>query len=192
VKRLIVHQSIFDDIVEKLKKLVESKIVGDPESTNTDIGSLVAKRQVELLESQVEDAIKKGAEVVTGGKRPEKLKGAYYQPTILTNIKRNMRVWTEETFGPVLAVVPFKTEEEAIELANDTVYGLGAQIYSENKERALRVAKKIEAGTIDINKGNHWLPCNPFGGYKNSGMGREHGRIGFQELTQVKVVAIEK
>ena len=91
VKRLIVHQSIFDDIVEKLKKLVESKIVGDPESTNTDIGSLVAKRQVELLESQVEDAIKKGAEVVTGGKRPEKLKGAYYQPTILTNIKRNMR-----------------------------------------------------------------------------------------------------
>jgi len=192
MKRLIVHKSIFNDVVGKLKKLVESKVVGDPENKKTDIGSLVAKRQVELLELQVEDAIKKGAKVITGGKRPEKLKGAYYQLTILTNIKRNMRVWTEEIFGPVLVVVPFKTEEEAIRLANDTAYGLGAQIYSENKERALRVAQKIEAGTIDINKANHWLPCNPFGGYKNSGMGREHGRIGFQELIQVKVVAIEK
>ena len=192
MKRLIVHQSIFNEVIEKFKKVVESKVMGDPENKNTDIGSLAAKRQVDLLESQVEDAIKKGAQVITGGKRPRNLKGAYYQPTILTNIKRNMRVWTEETFGPVLVVVPFKTEKEAIELANDTIYGLGAQIYSEDKERALRVASKIEAGTIDINKGNHWLPCNPFGGYKNSGMGREHGRYGFQELSQIKVLAVEK
>lgn len=192
MKRLIVHQSIFSEILERFKKEVETKVVGDPESKGTDIGSLVAKRQLDLLESQIEDAISKGAKAITGGKRPQNLKGAYYQPTILTNIKRNMRVWTEETFGPVLVIVPFKTENEAIKLANDTTYGLGAQIYSGDKERALRVASKIEAGTIDINKGNHWLPCNPFGGYKNSGMGREHGRYGFQELTQIKVVAIEK
>ena len=190
LKRLIVHQSIFEEVVEKLKGRLEKVIVGDPEDKKTEIGSLVAKRQLELLELQVADAVKKGAKIVIGGKRPKNLKGAYYLPTILTNIKRNMRVWKEEVFGPVLPVISFKTEKEAIELANDTVYGLGAQVYSKNKERALRVASKIDAGCIDINKGNHWLPCNPFGGYKESGMGREHGRIGWQELCQAKVISM--
>jgi len=192
LKRLIVHQSIFDKVIEKLKQIAESKIIGDPEDMNTDIGSLVAERQLKLAEGQVRDAIKKGARVITGGRRPKYLKGAYYLPTILTNIKKNMRVWKEETFGPVLVVMPFKTEKEAIKLANDTKYGLGAQIYTKDKKRALRIASKIEAGTIDINEGNHWLPCNPFGGYKESGMGREHGGFGLRELTQIKVIAIEK
>lgn len=192
LKRLIVHQSIFDEVVEKLKHIAESRIIGDPENMKTDIGSLVAERQLKLVEAQVKDAIKKGANAITGGRRPKDLKGAYYLPTILTNIKRNMRVWKEETFAPVLVVMPFKTEEEAIELANDTNYGLGAQIYTKDKKRALQIASKIEAGTIDVGEGNHWLPCNPFGGYKESGMGREHGEIGFRELTQIKVIAIEK
>lgn len=192
LKRLLVHQSIFDEVVEKLKKTIESKVVGDPENINTDIGSLVAERQLELLELQVEDAVKKGVNIVAGGSRPKNLKGAYYLPTLLTNIKTTMKVWKEETFGPVLVVVPFQTEGEAVGLANDTSYGLGAQIYSRDKSRALRVASKIEAGTVDINNANHWLACNPFGGYKNSGMGREHGKYGFRELTQVKVVAEEK
>lgn len=192
LKRLIVHQSIFADVVKKLKDIVESKIVGNPEARKTDIGSLAAKRQLKLLESQVKDALKKGAKIITGGKRPENLKGAYYLPTILTNIKRNMRVWREETFGPVLVIVPFKTEKEAINLANDTIYGLGAQIYTSDKKRALGIAQKIEAGTVEINKADHWLPCNPFGGYKKSGMGRQHGEYGFQELVQIKVVAMEK
>jgi len=192
MKRLIVHQSIFSAVVKKLKKIVESKVVGDPEDEKTDIGSLVAKRQLELLESQVNDAVRQGAKVVTGGKRPKNLKGAYYLPTILTNIKRTMRVWKEETFGPVLVIVPFKTEKEAIELANDTTYGLGAQIYTKNKNRAIRVASKVDAGTVEINKASHWLGCNPFGGYKNSGIGREHGKFGFHELSQVKVVSVEK
>lgn len=191
LKRLIVHQSIFDNVVDKLKKVVESKIIGDPEDKNTDIGSLVAKRQLVLLESQVEDAIKKGANIVTGGKRPPGLKGAYYSPTILTNVKKDMRVWKEETFGPVLVVAPFKTEEEAIKLANNTLFGLGAQVYTQDKKRAARFASKIEAGTIDINQGNHWLPCTPFGGHKQSGIGVEHGESGFRELTQIKVVATE-
>lgn len=192
LKRLIVHRSKFNEVVAKTKKKVEIKRVGDPESPDTDIGSLVAKRQLQLLESQVEDAIKKGAKVITGGKRPENLKGAYYQPTILTNVKRNMRVWKEETFGPVLVVVPFNTEEEAIKLANDTNYGLGSIVFTSDKERAWRVASKIKSGTVEINLANHWLACNPFGGYKESGMGREHGRYGFQELTQLKIVSIEK
>ena len=103
-----------------------------------------------------------------------------------------MRVWQEEVFGPVLPVVSFKTEKEAIRLANDTVYGLGAKVFSKDKERALRVASRIDAGCINVNKGNHWLPCNPFGGYKASGMGREHGRHGFQELCQIKVISVSK
>lgn len=191
LKRLIVHQSVFQTVVQKLKEKVESKIVGDPEEPKTDIGSLVARRQLELLKSQVEDAVKKGARVVIGGKSPENLKGAYYLPTILINIKRDMRVWKEEVFGPVLPVKAFKTEEEAIELANDTSYGLGASVFTAERKRALRVASKIQAGSVEINGVSRWLPCNPFGGYKDSGVGREHGRVGFQELCQIKVITNE-
>lgn len=192
LKRLIVHKKIFEEVVGKLKERVGKAIVRNPEDPKTQLGSLVAKRQLELLESQVEDAFKKGARIVIGGKRPKDLKGAYYLPTILTSIKRNMRVWQEEVFGPVLPIIAFTREEEAVELANDTAYGLGAKVYSKDKKRALRVAAKLEAGCVEINNGNHWLPCNPFGGYKDSGMGREHGKWGFQELCQVKVVSLGK
>jgi len=190
IKRLIVHEKIFDELVERLKKRVNKAVVGDPEDKKTELGSLVAKRQLELLESQVEDAVKKGAKVIVGGKIPRGLKGAYYLPTILTNIKKGMRVWKEEIFGPVLPIISFRTEKEAVDLANDTAYGLGAVVFSKDKERALRVASRIEAGCVDVNKGNHWRPHNPFGGCKESGMGREHGKHGFQELCQIKVVAV--
>lgn len=190
IKRLIVQQKLFNEVVGKLKRRLEKVVVGDPEDKKTDLGSLVAKRQLELLESQVGDAVGKGAKVVIGGKSPDNLEGAYYLPTILTNVEKNMRVWKEEVFGPVLPIVSFKTEEEAIRLANDTTYGLGAVVFSKNKERALRVASRVKSGCVDINQGDHWKPCNPFGGYKESGMGREHGRHGFQELCQMKVVAV--
>ena len=103
-----------------------------------------------------------------------------------------MRVWKEEVFGPVLSMVPFETEEEAIELANDTEYGLGATVFTEDKEKGKRVASRIEAGTVEINEPSHWLMCNPFGGYKSSGIGREHGIYGMRQLTQVKVISAEK
>ncbi len=192
LKRLLVHESLFDDVVNKLKEKVESKKVGDPEKEETDIGSLVAKRQSDLLDAQVQDAVRKGAKVVTGGKQPEGLKGAYYLPTILTGVTREMRVWQEETFGPVLVVVPFKTEEEAVQMANDTKYGLGMLVFTKDKERALRVASRVQAGTVEVNLATHWLYCNPFGGYKESGMGREHGKEGFRELCQIKVLSVEK
>lgn len=192
LKRLIVHESIFDKVVGKIKNEVERKVVGNPQDLKTEIGSLVAKRQLELLETQVKDAVEKGAKIITGGHKPERLKGAYYLPTILTKIKPNMRVWSEETFGQVLVIVPFKTEEEAIKLANDSKYGLGSLIFTNDEEKALRVASKIDSGTVEINNANHWLTCNPFGGYKESGMGREHGIHGFRELTQIKVVSMEK
>ena len=192
LKRLIVEESVFDEVIEKLKNKIESKIVGDPDKEETDIGSLAAKRQLDLLEAQVRDAVNKGAKVITGGKKPNNLKGAYYMPTILANITKDMRVWNEEVFGPVLVVVPFKDEDEAISLANGTEYGLGALVFTNDKKRAERIALKIEAGTVEINSAIHWVACNPFGGYKSSGMGREHGIYGFHELCQIKVISKEK
>lgn len=192
LKRLIVHESKFEEVVKKLKELLESKKLGDPTDENTNIGPLVAKRQLDLLEDQVLDAVKKGANIITGGKRPKNMKGTYWEPTILTNIKSQMRVWQEEVFGPVLPIVPFKTEEEAISLANDTRYGLGAYLFTKGKKRALKIARQIKTGMVSINGASYLEPCSPFGGYKESGIGREHGKFGFAELTQVKVVAMEK
>ena len=192
LKRLLIQESIFDQVVEKLKIRFGKIVVGNPLNEKTDIASLVAKRQADLLEAQINDAIVKGANVVFGGKRPEKLKGAYFLPTLLTNIKKNMRVWKEEVFGPALIAVSFRNEEEAISLANETRYGLGSIIFTKDKDRAHRIASRIEAGNVEINSANHWLPCNPFGGYKESGIGREHGEIGLQELCQIKLVSEEK
>ncbi len=192
IKRAIVHESIFDEFVNELKTATENKKLGDPEKKETEVGSLVAKRQLEILEEQVSDAIKKGAKVIMGGKRPEGRAGAYFEPTILTNITKDMRVWKEEVFGPVLPVVSFKTEKEAINLANDSVYGLSSRVITRNAERAERVASQIEAGTVEINKGDRWLSCNPFGGYKMSGIGRENGIMGFRQLCRVKVVSRSK
>lgn len=192
IKRLIVHESIVDQLAIALKEILKLKQVGNPEDEKTDIGSLAAKRQLELLDSQVKDAIEKGAKILTQLDLPKNLKGAFYPPTVLTNITRDMRIWTEEVFGPVLPIITFKTEQEAIELANNTPYGLGSRVISKDLERAKRVASKIEAGTVEINEGNRWLSCNPFGGYKNSGMGQEHGVLGFRELCQVKVISSSK
>lgn len=123
---------------------------------------------------------------------PKNLAGAFYEPTILTNITREMRVWTEEVFGPVLPVISFQTEEKAIAMANDTSYGLGSRVFTKDPGRAKRVAARIEAGTVEINQVSRWLACNPFGGYKQSGLGREHGVVGFRELCQIKVISAEK
>lgn len=192
LKRLMVHESRFDEVVAKLKAIAESTVVGDPFDKTTQLGPLVAKRQLELLEGQVADAVSKGATIVTGGKRPEKLEGAYYLPTLLTNVSKEMRVWKEEVFGTVLPILPFSTEAEAIELANDTDYGLGAYVYTTDIERYRRVARQLQAGLIVCNNTSGFSPLTPFGGYKKSGIGRQNGFIGFAEVTQIKVIVDEK
>lgn len=191
-KRLIIHESKYDEFVSKFKIKVENLIVGLPEDKKTNIGPLVSQKQLSTLESQVKDAVDKGAKIVIGGKKPLGLKGAYYVPTILINISRDMKVWKEEVFGPVLPVVTFSSEEEAVELANDTEYGLGSQIFSSNESKILRVAKKLEAGNVDTNGVGHFKPVNPFGGYKASGIGREHGIHGFRELCKIKTISLKK
>ena len=146
-----------------------------------------------MLISQVEDAKTKGAKIITGGNSlEEKLDGAFFEPTVLTDVTSNMRVWKEEVFGPVLPIVKFKTEQEAIKLSNQTAYGLGSYVFTKDKDRAERVSSKIESGMVSVNGVNYVMPFNPFGGYKNSGFGREHGRYGFHEVTQVKIVARNK
>lgn len=192
IKRLIVHESIFAEVTKKLIEELKIKKIGDPSDIGTDIGPLVAKRQQDLLTSQVNDALKKGAKIAFMKEIPENLQGAYYPPTLLTDIKPEIRVWHEEVFGPVLPIVTFKTDEEAVRLANNTCYGLGSRIYCGDLEKAQHIASKIQAGTVEINNVNRWLNCNPFGGYKSSGMGRELGTVGFRELCQVKVVCMEK
>jgi acyl-CoA reductase-like NAD-dependent aldehyde dehydrogenase len=133
-----------------------------------------------------------GAKVVTGGRRPAGLNGAYYEPTLLTFVTTDMRVWQEETFGPVLPMVAFKDEDEAIALANDTVYGLGAHVLTDDKNRFRRVAAQIQSGMVAHNQISYAHPENPFGGYKQSGMGRTNGQSGFHEMTQIKLISEEK
>jgi len=189
LKRLIVHESICDQVVEKLRKIIDAQIIGDPLNEKTTIGSLSAKRQLETLEVQVEDAREKGAIIVTGGKQEEGLDGAYYMPTLITNTTSEMKVVTEEVFGPVLPIITFKTEKEALQIANNTQYGLSAFVYSKDLERASRIAHALEAGQVSINGCSYFSTNAPFGGYKKSGIGRTKGDIGFLQVTQQKVIS---
>lgn len=193
LKRLLVQHDIFDVVVEKLRALILTKKIGPAHDPSTDIGPLVAERQVHYLEEQVADAIHKGACVIIGGKRPSHIEGAYYEPTILTDITGDMSVWKEEVFGPVLPIMSFTTEDKAIALANDSQYGLGGYIYTQDKTRALRVSRHLQTGNISVNAAYYnVIPQDPFGGYKNSGLGREHGKQGLRELCSTKLVALKK
>jgi succinate-semialdehyde dehydrogenase/glutarate-semialdehyde dehydrogenase len=192
LKRLLVHESKLDEVLEALKKVNASKKVGDALEETTDIGPLVAKRQVDLLKGQLQDALDKGAKVVFGGKEPAGLQGAYFEPTLLTDISFDMRVWKEEVFGPVLPIVTFKTEDEAVKLANDTIYGLGAFVFTTDTERYMRVAKELQTGIVAHNNALYFSTITPFGGYKASGNSRSLGVEGFHEVTQIKVISEEK
>lgn len=192
LKRLIVHESKVDEAISKLTSIIKEKKIGEATNSQTDVGPLVAERQLKLLEEQVADATDKGAKVIVGGKKPEGVSGAYYEPTLLTNIVVDMRVWQEEVFGPVLPIVTFSTEEEAISMANDTKYGLGAYIFTKDNERFMRVAHLLESGMVSQNTLSYINTCNPFTGYKMSGGGREHAQFGFEDVTQIKVIARQK
>lgn len=188
LKRLIVHEKIADELTAALKKIVDKQKIGDPLDPKTDLGSLVAKRQLDLLNEQLKGALDKGAKIVAQAKLDSNLKGAFFPATLLTNITKDMRVWHEEVFGPIFPIVTFDSEEKAVRMANDTPYGLGARVMSGDHKRAERVVAQIDAGSIAINYEARFAACDPFGGFKNSGLGRERGIHGLQELCQIKVV----
>lgn len=191
LKRLMVHESVWDPLVEKLMGRLSMVQLGDPSQPQFQMGPLVSQKQLEVLERQVDGAVKKGAIVITGGKRPG-LFGSYYEPTLLSSVTPDMRVWTEEVFGPVLPMIKFIDEAQAIRQANHTDYGLGAYIYTRDMDRAERVAREVQSGMVSINGADYVRPENPFGGVKNSGLGREHGKWGFEDVTQAKVIARKK
>jgi succinate-semialdehyde dehydrogenase / glutarate-semialdehyde dehydrogenase len=192
LKRLFVQESRFEELVQKLSDFVVQKKVGNPNDESTTIGPLVSEKQRELLISQVKDAREKGATVIIGGKTLGSSKGAFFEPTLLTGVKPEMRAYHEELFGPVLPVAPFHSEEEAIQLANDTPFGLSAYVYTKDRRRFERVAHKLEAGSISHNGVDYSHPANPFGGYKSSGLGKTCGKIGMRQACRIKVLSIEK
>jgi succinate-semialdehyde dehydrogenase/glutarate-semialdehyde dehydrogenase len=191
-KRLIVHESKFDELCDKLKAFISNKKIGNPLDKEVEIGPLANKSQLEKIDDQVQDAIKKGAKVICGGEKIDLDNGNYYMPTILTNITKDMKVYREEVFGPVIPIIKFNTIEEAIEIANDTQYGLGGYVYTSNKSNYNIVVKNLKTGMIALNNLYYLRPCNPFGGYKKSGMGKNNSEFGLRELCNIKVVTYEK
>ena len=161
------HESEHDEVLAGLRRFIAETKVGDALDETTEVGPLVAERQVVWLEEQVRDARDKGAKVLIGGARPKGLAGAYYELTVLTDVSFEMRVWREEVFGPVLPVVTFTSEDEAVRLANDTTYGLGAFVFTADKELYGRVARQLQTGIVAHNNALYFSPSSPFGGYKN-------------------------
>lgn len=191
LKRLIVHESMFDEVVNRLALIAESQVIGDPMDEKTTMGPLVNESQLNKLMDQLEDAKVLGAKVICGGNRP--IEGEnYFEPTIVINVTKDMRLWTEEVFGPILPVVSFKTEEEAIELANDTIYGLGSYVYTNSLERFERVQRRINSGMVGFNNVAYSAPYNPFGGTKRSGIGRTRGKWGLMYLCDIKTISYDK
>jgi succinate-semialdehyde dehydrogenase/glutarate-semialdehyde dehydrogenase len=183
-KRIIVTEDYYDDFLAKLTEQMEAAKPGDPTQESTAVGPLSSKTAADRLEDQVKRAIENGAEVVVGGKRD----GNYFEPTILTGIKPGDEASQEEFFGPVAQVYKVGSEEEAVALANDTQFGLGSYLMTDDKEQAERVADQIEAGMVFINGAVADGPELPFGGFKRSGFGRELGRFGADEFVNKKLI----
>lgn len=189
LKRLIVHESRFDEVVERLRTLIATKKLGLSNDPETEIGPLASRQQLDSISRQVTDAVAKGAKVICGGNTPPNLDGAFYEPTLLTNITKDMAVWKEEVFGPVLPIISFSDYDDAMALANDTEYGLGGYIFTEDKALFRQSAADIKTGMLAQNSTSYVKPCNPFGGVKASGMSKENGKFGFHEVCQTKLIS---
>jgi len=184
-KRFIVEKGVAESFTNKFLTRIRNLKVGNPEEKNNYIGPLARKDLLDNLERQVSESVNAGAKVLIGGSKPEG-QGYYYNPTVITNVKPNMPAYHEELFGPVAALFVVENQEEAIELANDTQYGLGAAIWSADTEKAKSVGGAIETGTIAINGMVKSDPHIPFGGVKKSGYGRELSEFGIKEFLNVK------
>ena len=186
-KRFFVVKNVADDFIEKFVKKASELKVGDPTKTETDIGPLSSKESLETISGIVEDAKVKGADILLGGSEIDG-KGYFYQPTIMKNITPEMRISKEETFGPVAPITIVDNEREAIRLANDNEFGLGASIWTENLTKAEQLSRKIESGIVSVNNVVISDPRVPFGGIKHSGFGRELSRYGMLEFVNIKSV----
>lgn len=186
-KRFIVVESALELFTNLIHAAFNKLKVGDPMDQETQIGPLARPDLVNDIDRQIQESIRMGAILLTGGARYER-EGCYYQPTILTNIKAGMPVYSEETFGPVLAIIPVADEQEAICVANDSVFGLGGSVWTKNSQRGEEIARRVESGAVFVNGMTKSDPRLPFGGIKKSGYGRELGSYGIREFVNIKTI----
>jgi len=187
--RMLVEKSMYQEAIERLKKYTESFEVGDPKKEGEHIGPVISETQYNKIQTLIQKGIDEGAKLVAGGTgKPDGLdKGYFVKPTVFADVNNNMDVARTEIFGPVLSVIPFETEEEAIKIANDTAYGLTNYIQTQDSEKVQRVARKLRSGMVDVNGAGIAVDA-PFGGFKHSGIGREAGEHGLEEFLEVKAV----
>jgi aldehyde dehydrogenase (NAD+) len=187
--RMLVPQKLYEKALQLAKEVAQKPVVGDPKTEGVTMGPVASKAQFDKIQRLIEKGISEGATVVVGGSgRPEGLKKGYFvRPTVFANVNNSMTIAREEIFGPVLTIIPYKDEEEAIRIANDTVYGLSGYVYSGDLEHARKVARRLRTGMVHLN-GASTDANAPFGGYKQSGNGREWGREGLREFLEVKAV----
>ncbi|MEX2958758.1 aldehyde dehydrogenase family protein [Staphylococcus pasteuri] len=188
--RVLVPNSIKEDFLKAVKEQFSSVKVGNPREEGTQVGPIISKKQFDQVQSYIDKGIEEGAELFYGGPgKPEGLeKGYFARPTIFINVDNNMTIAQEEIFGPVMSVITYNDLDEAIEIANDTKYGLAGYVIGKDKDTLHKVARSIEAGTVEINEAGR-KPDLPFGGYKQSGLGREWGDYGIEEFLEVKSIA---
>lgn len=194
VERCYVQESIAQKFIDLIVRETRALKQGRGTDLGVDVGAMSNERQRTIVEEHVSDAVQLGATVLTGGRRGAKQEGFFYEPTVLTDVNHGMTIMRDETFGPVLPVMTFKTDDQAIKLANDSVYGLTASVWTKNIARGRRIAERIEAGTVMVNEVvyTHGIAQTPWGGVKESGYGRTHGRMGLLELVTPKHIHINR
>jgi gamma-glutamyl-gamma-aminobutyraldehyde dehydrogenase len=188
--RLIVHKSLKDKLVEKIAKLASEWTVGDPQDPSTRVGPMIEKQHMQKVLSYIDAGKKEGAKPIMGGKQIRQDSGGYYvEVTLFDEVKNNMKIAKEEIFGPVLSVISFNSEEEALKLANDTNYGLAASLYTRDLNTAHRAARAIRAGTVSVNCFSEGDITTPFGGFKESGFGgRDKSIWAHEQYTELKTI----